>query len=147
MLNQRNSTAQGTVGMAAAIALYSARGDTVSLPLVDEQPYDLLVHVRRSDRIIRVQVKTTRNFRSGAFIVHLAGTEKPFNRLEVDELFILTKIGDIYIIPPESVGGSRQIRLGDKYNDFYVASYRAPFKDKGNTRLNQQTIIQALFEG
>ena len=146
MLNQRNSTAQGTVGMAAAIALYSARGDTVSLPLVDEQPYDLLVHERISDKILRVQVKTTRYFRNGTFVVGLSSEGKPFDRLVVDQLFILTKLGDIYIIPSECVGGSRQIRLGDKYNKFYVASYRAPFNDKGNRHLNGKTAIQALFE-
>lgn len=147
MLNQRNSTAQGTVGMSAAIALYSARGDTVCLPLVDEQPYDILVHERQTGRMVRVQVKTTRYYVDGTFAVNLSGSSKPFNRLEVDCLFVLTKIGDIYIIPSEKVGGTRKIRLGPKYQDYYVASFRAPFQDKGNKRLyRSRQAVKNLFE-
>ena len=104
MLNQRNTTAQGTVGLSASIALYSSRGWSVSLPLVDEQPYDMLAHNRITDKINKVQVKTTRCVRaSGNYSVSLKGA-KPFDRTEVDILFVLTALGDIYEIPSEEVG-------------------------------------------
>jgi hypothetical protein len=66
-----NPREQGLLGVVDAIAHFGGRGWSISMPLIDSQPYDLVVD--DGVRLHRVQVKTT-TYRSpsGTFIVSLA---------------------------------------------------------------------------
>jgi hypothetical protein len=65
-----NSQSQGNVGMGQAIAYYTQKGYTVSIPLNDCQEYDLVVEY--PDGLKKVQVKTTKHKApSGNYMVNL----------------------------------------------------------------------------
>lgn len=68
--NCKNSQSQGNVGMGQAIAYYTQKGYTVSIPLNDCQEYDLVVEY--PEGLKKVQVKTTKHkAKSGNYIVNL----------------------------------------------------------------------------
>lgn len=68
--NCKNSQSQGNVGMGQAIAYYTQKGYTVSIPLNDCQEYDLVVEYPNG--LKKVQVKTTRQkSKSGNYVVSL----------------------------------------------------------------------------
>ena len=128
LAEQRNSRKKGDAGLGAAIAFFTARGDTVSVPLTDSQEYDLIVD---EDGVLKkVQVKATTRSRKGAFEVWLRGngggcrsnnyTMKPFDWHEIDYVFVLCGDGSQWFIPADelehnatsvSVGGGRREHL------------------------------------
>jgi hypothetical protein len=66
-----NPRGQGLLGVTDAIAFFGSRGWPVSVPLIDSQPYDLIVD--DAGTLHRVQVETTTcRSRSGAFTVTLS---------------------------------------------------------------------------
>jgi hypothetical protein len=52
-----NSNQKGNIGVGIAISYFSSQLKTVSLPLNDSQPYDIVVEF--PDGLKKVQVKTT----------------------------------------------------------------------------------------
>ncbi len=119
---------KGNAGLGAAIAFFTARGNTVSVPLTDSQEYDLIVDEGGS--LAKVQVKITTRQRKGAFEVWLRGngggcrsnnyTMKPFDWQEIDYVFVLCGDGSQWLIPADelvnnqasvSVGGGRREHL------------------------------------
>lgn len=123
---RQNPREQGLIGLTDAIGWFGANGYQVSLPLVDAQPYDLIVD--DGVRLQRVQVKTT-TYRSpyGIFAVLLETrggnqsftTWKPFDPTAVELLYVLTDDGARHLIPADVITSRRQINLGAK-----VAAYR-----------------------
>lgn len=121
-----NPREQGLIGLTDAIAWCGANGYGVLLPLIDAQPYDLVVD--GGEGLQRVQVKTT-TVRSpyGVFIVSIATnagnqsfhTRKPFDRSEAELLYVLTDDGTRYPIPTEFICSRNTLNLGDR-----VAGYR-----------------------
>jgi hypothetical protein len=97
----------------------------VSIPLIDSQPYDLVVDDGGS--LHRVQIKTTTYRTSyGVFCVQLATnggnrsfTTKPFEPASCDLLYVLTDAGDRFVIPSSVIPAKRSLSLGSK-----VARYR-----------------------
>ena len=121
-----NPRLQGLVGLTDAIGWFGAHGYTVSVPLVDAQPYDLVVD--GPDGLQRVQVKTTTyRTRSGVFAVQLATrggnrsyhTMKRFDSSTSDLLYVLTDARERYLIPTSAVTAGALLSLGSK-----VAAYR-----------------------
>jgi hypothetical protein len=121
-----NPREQGLIGFTDAVAYFGGLGWGVSIPLVDSQPYDLVVDDGRS--LHRVQVKTTTyRTRYGVFCVQLAThggnrsfhTTKPFESASCDLLYVLTDAGDRFVIPASVVTAKRSLSLGSK-----VARYR-----------------------
>ena len=151
MLFQENATKQGTVGLSIAIAFFSARGWTVSLPLVDGQPYDLIVDEYGS--LKKVQVKTSRHLRQGSYKVALESSyrtaegsiRKPIDLNSFDYLFVLAGDGNVYLIPSECVGGRKAIRLGEKYSEYIMMNVSGFWKDKGNDRLSRTRRIDHMY--
>lgn len=101
---------QGNIGLGAAIAYYTSKGLSISLPLNDTQKYDLIVD--EDGKLSRVSVKTTRQIiKSGKFIVQLRNTggssgkskSRNFENTSCDKLFILTKEGTMYEIPSNNI--------------------------------------------
>jgi hypothetical protein len=127
-LRRANPRAQGVIGVADAIAWFSRRGWCVSIPLIDAQPYDLVVDAGAGPQ--RVQVKTV-TYRSpyGVFVVSLETrggnqsfhTGKPFDPDAVELLYVLTDDGTRYLIPTTVVRSRTTISLGER-----VAEYRVP---------------------
>ncbi|MFA9432698.1 group I intron-associated PD-(D/E)XK endonuclease [Egicoccus sp. AB-alg2] len=121
-----NPREQGLLGVTDAIAYFGRRGWAVSVPLIDSQPYDLVVDDGR--RLHRVQVKTT-TYRSpyGIFVVSLATrggnrsfhTVKPFDAAASDLLYVLADDGGRWLIPTAGVAARTTLSLGAK-----VAAYR-----------------------
>ncbi|MEX1165113.1 MAG: group I intron-associated PD-(D/E)XK endonuclease [Nitriliruptor sp.] len=121
-----NPREQGLLGLTDAIAFFGAQGWSISLPLIDSQPYDLIVD--DGTRLQRVQVKTTTyRSRDGVFVVSLATrggnqsfhTSKDFDPTSCELLYVLTDARTRYLIPAADAGGRTTINLGERY-----ASYR-----------------------
>ena len=114
-----NPREQGLIGLTDAIAWFGANGCGVLLPLIDAQPYDLVVE--SGDGLQRVQVKTT-TVRSpyGVFVVSLATnggnqsfhTRKPFDPTEAELLYVLTDEGVRYLIPTAVIRSRTALNLG-----------------------------------
>jgi hypothetical protein len=126
-IRRRNPRWQGEIGLTDAIGFFGRREMVVSLPLADNQGYDLVVEWRR--RLLKVQVKTTtRRSPRGRFEVMLATaggnqsfhTVKFFDRDAVHLLYVLTDAGDRYVIPAELIEARRGISLGRKWEAFRV---------------------------
>lgn len=121
----KNSKKQGDWGVGAAIAHYSKLGHTILIPLTDSQDYDLVVDVE--GKLQRIQVKTTTyKNRQGNYTVSLTtkGGNRSYNTIKkmdkafVDQIFIITKENEIYIIPSDKIGQSAA--LSSKYEIFKV---------------------------
>ena len=123
-----NPREQGLIGLTDAIAWFGANGYGVLLPLIDAQPYDLVVE--SGDGLQRVQVKTT-TVRSphGVFVVSLTTsggnqsfhTRKPFDPTESELLYVLTDERVRYLIPTATIRSRTALNLGAR-----VAHFRLP---------------------
>ena len=95
-----NSQSQGNIGMGQAIAHYTSKGYTVSIPLNDCQEYDLVVEY--PDGLKKVQVKTTKSKApSGKYVVGLrtmSGYKDKYTYKvgTYDILFVVTELGQTY---------------------------------------------------
>ena len=96
----KNSHSQGNVGMGQAIAHYTLKGYTISIPLNDCQEYDLVVEY--PDGLKRVQVKTTKHKApSGNYVVNLRTRSGYKDKYEYrigsyDVLFVVDELGRAY---------------------------------------------------
>lgn len=124
-----NPREQGLVGLTDAIAWFGARGWSVALPLIDSQPYDLVVD--DAQRLHRVQVKTTTTRSDyGVYKVSLCTnggnqsfhTTKLFEATSCDLLYILTDAQERYVIPTSVVTARRSLNLGGKVQRYRVDS-------------------------
>ena len=123
--NCTNTRKQGEVGLGKAIAYFTSKNYVVSLPLCDNQEYDLIVD--DGEKLSKVQVKTT-NHKSpyGKYIAHLkvcggnksSNTIKKFDASSNDLLYILTSDNTEYLIPCDNVTSTNSITLGEKYKEF-----------------------------
>ncbi len=125
---RQNPREQGLIGLTDAIGWFGANGYQVSLPLVDAQPYDLIVD--DGVRLQRVQVKTT-TYRSpyGIFIVTLSTgggnqsfhTVKPFDPTMTELLYVLTDDCCRYLVPTDRVASRRTLSLGARMRPYLVS--------------------------
>ena len=118
---------QGEVGVADAIAWFVRAGWTVSVPLVDNQAYDLVVD--DGDHLHRVQVKTsTCRTPSGGCAVELRtnggnrsrSTSSPFDPGACDLLYVLTDDGRWVVVPTQVVRARTSIVMGPKWAAYAV---------------------------
>jgi hypothetical protein len=120
---QKNSKMQGNVGLGSAIAYYTGRGYTVSVPLNDSQDYDLIID--SGTCLKKVQVKTTTFTRKDTYVVMLCSCnlqgKTAFDKSKVDEVFVLTETGQKYVILASEIDVKNSISLGSKYEKYKVA--------------------------
>ena len=126
---RENPREQGLIGLTDAIGWFGAHGYLVSVPLVDAQPYDLVVD--DGSRLQRVQVQTT-TYRTpyGVFAVLLEtrggnqsfSTWKPFDPSAAELFYVLTDDRSRYLIPTSEITSTRQINLGGKVARFRVST-------------------------
>jgi hypothetical protein len=114
--NSKNTKDQGNIGLTAAIHWFVSNGYTVSLPLNDSQDYDIVVDI--NDTLSRVQIKTTRYKVRDSYRVCLkssGGTKGKIYKQVVDTkieyLFVLTEIGEMYLIPFSDVTQKYELTL------------------------------------
>lgn len=128
LLKQKNSKKQGDAGLGQAIAWATSRGYTVSLPLTDSQPYDLIVDM--DGKLQRIQVKTTSYRSRSHFYVSLttkggnrtgAGQIKKLDPTTVDFVFVVAADGEdlsTYLIP---FSGEQSITLNKNKDTFKLS--------------------------
>jgi len=123
----KNSRKQGDAGLGQAIAWLTMKGYAISIPLTDNQDYDLVAEI--DGDLKKIQVKTgTRISDNGIGMIYLnvdggnrSGTGK-FKNLDDqhwDYLFgyhLDTK--EIIFIPKNEICSKSQINLGEKYRDW-----------------------------
>ncbi len=116
-----NSKKKGDIGVAVAIAEFAKKGQTVLFPLSDSEPYDLAFDDGK--KLNKVQVRTTESKQpNGNFKVNLRvfggnqsyHTVQQFDKTKVDFLFILTEIGDKYLIPSSDINNVNSLTLCQK---------------------------------
>lgn len=115
-----STVTQGSVGLGLAISYFVSKGLIVSLPLNDNQSYDLIVDI---GGLKKVQVKTTSVLRNNVYRCQLKKVRPNrtsniitnFNPEEVDYVFILTERGDKYCIPSSEITVKTEISLDDRY--------------------------------
>lgn len=124
MLNQRNHSAQGNVGLAVAFFYFTIKGYNCSIPSIDNQHYDLIVD-HEDCGIKTVQIKTTKFIHSqqGSYMVSLRHNtnkkvngkrievEKKFDPNKVDILFVVLGNNDVYSIPTSYFEGKPRTTL------------------------------------
>jgi len=128
-----NSKQQGDVGVSCAIAYYTMLGCIVSMPLTDNSRYDLIVE--KDEVLYRVQCKTTRFQRNGAYeaTVKTSGgnqswnkTSKNLSAAECDLLFIYSFDGKCYEFPQIYFDGKSSVRLGKDKKKYQVWEIHSP---------------------
>lgn len=117
---------KGNSSLGIAIAYYASNGYIVSIPLNDTQDYDLVVD--KDNLIKKVQVKSTGcKTKYGNYQVALKScggtkgkTYKTIIETNIDEVFIVTKDLEIYILPIKELKNKSTINLCDKYQKYKV---------------------------
>ncbi|CAN5875762.1 hypothetical protein BH24ACT15_BH24ACT15_07800 [soil metagenome] len=126
-IRRYNPRKQGEIGLGAAIAWFSSNGYGVSIPLADNQPYDLVVE--DEEGLKRVQVKTTTHRKPrGNFGVALRTnggnksrhTHKLFDVRTCELLFVLTDDGRRYLFPTAELKPRTELTLGPRYDCYVV---------------------------
>jgi hypothetical protein len=106
-------------GSLLAAACLALSGYDISWPL-EPCRYDLLAG--RDGRIVRVQVKTTRWWSAGGWVVALSSTSggrRTYDPDDIDYFFVIDGDLEQYLIPVASVGGMHAITLS-RYGQFRV---------------------------
>ena len=117
---------KGNSGLGIAIAYFTTNGYTVSIPLNDTQDYDLIAEQRGSLKTIQVKSTSCKN-KNGTFQVALKScggtkgkTYKTFIDTNVDYLFVVNSLLEIYLIPKEKVKNKSTLNLCSKYLEYKV---------------------------
>ena len=117
---------KGNSSLGIAIAYYASNGYIVSIPLNDTQDYDLVVD--KDNLIKKVQVKSTGcKTKYGNYQVALKScggtkgkTYKTIIETNIDEVFIVTKDIEIYILPIKELKNKSTINLCSRYQKYKV---------------------------
>lgn len=125
-MNFKTNKEKGNTSLGIAIAYYSANGYTVSIPLNDTQDYDLIVD--KNNNLKKVQVKSTScKTKYGNYQVALkscggtkGATYKTVIETNIDEVFILTKDMQMYILPIEEIKNKSTLTICNKYEKYKV---------------------------
>ena len=141
---------KGNSGLVAAIGYYGMLGYTISIPLNDTQDYDLIVD--NGEKLLKVQVKaTSQRSPQGYTTVNLqscggtVGTVyKTVKETNIDILFVLTELQEMYEIPIDAITASKSLNLGperqeyrvDNVDTFYFLKVSQNKEDKKQNILN-----------
>ena len=121
MFKNLSPVTQGSLGLSYAIAYLTKKGYNVSIPLVDNQSYDLVCEVK--NKLKKVQVKTTRFKQNSNYCIQLKSvranrTENNIHKFDnkaSDYLLAVTELGEIYFIPTSEIEAKNSLSLGHKY--------------------------------
>ena len=125
-MNFATNKEKGNSGLGIAIAYFTTNGYIVSIPLNDTQDYDLIVE--KDNKLQRVQVKATGCIGKGenyqVALKSCGGTKGKTYKTIIDSnvelIFILTKIQEMYLIPKQDISNVSTLSLCDKYEKYKV---------------------------
>ena len=118
---------KGNTSLGMAIAYFSSKGYTVSIPLNNAPNYDLIIE---KDNILKtVQVKSsgcrTKNNNFQVALKSCGGTKgttyKTFKETSVGVLFIFLADSSMHLIPSTAINNCSTITLTTKYKDYLVS--------------------------
>ncbi len=111
-----------------AISYFTSKGYIISLPLNDNQDYDLVVEI--NNKLNKVQVKTSfSKDRNNNYKVYLrtitssiTGVEKikSFDEVKCDLVFIATEEGNMYMINKKDINTKRMLTLTEDKEQYLV---------------------------
>ncbi len=129
-----NPREQGDLGELSALEWLVSVGAKVAVPLGHSPDWDVIAELE--DKLLRVQVKTSRAFRIRRWEVTLCtrggnqswnGLVKLLDASRCDYLFVHVSDGRRWFIPTSALGGGSGIRLGGpKYAEYEIDAGR-PF--------------------
>jgi hypothetical protein len=135
-ITRRDPRGQGDQGERSAIEWLLSHDAPVFLPIGHSPDYDLLTDL--GNGVVRVQVKTTTQFRNERWTVAVCtrGGNQSWNRIvkyldgsRYDRLFVLTGDGRRWFIPADAVVARACLVLGGpKYSEYEIQSSR-PIRD------------------
>jgi hypothetical protein len=138
MFGEMNWRLQGDIGELSAMEWLVAAGAAVAVPLGHSPDWDLIAEF--GDRLLRVQVKTTRCYHKGRWQAALrtsggnqswSGVVKVLDQNRCDYVFVHVGDGRRWFKPSHALGGKSTISLGGrKYAEFEVEPGR-PFTEGG----------------
>lgn len=127
---------QGNLGLAKAIEYFTSQGITVSIPLNDTQPYDLVADF--NGKLQKISVKTGRSTKNNiTYSVQLRNTgggrkngirQVLFDNSSCDYIFIYTIDEHLYLIPASEVDVKSAITVGGVKSKKYEVSIKL-FRD------------------
>ena len=125
-MNFNTNKEKGNSGLGMAIAYFTTKGYTVSIPLNDTQDYDLVIE--KCNKLYTVQVKATAcKTRYNVYQVALkscGGTKgkeyKSVVNTNVDYIFILDAEKKMYLIPKKEIKNKSTINLGRNAEKYRV---------------------------
>lgn len=135
---------KGNSGLVTAIAYYGLKGYTVSIPLNDTQDYDLIVD--NGESLLKVQVKATSQrtpYGYTTFAVKSCGgtngsTYKTIKDTNVDIIFVVTELQEMYEIPIDEITTTSSMNLGPDRQCFRVDDVNTEYVLK--TRESNKTV-------
>lgn len=126
-MNFDTNKEKGNSGLGMAIAYFTTKGYTVSIPLNDTQDYDLVIE--KSNKLNTVQVKAT-GCKTKCNIYQVAlkscgGTKgreyKTVVNTDIDYIFILDAEQKMYLIPKKDIVNKSTINLGKRTEQYRVS--------------------------
>lgn len=125
--NCETTTDQGNIGQAKAIYELQLLGYVISLPITENQKYDIICE--KKGNLYRVQIKTTKYIvKSGQYSVGLrtTGGNQSYHTAKIREkgdydlLYVLTDENVSYLIPDDKFDNINNITLNKKYEQFKI---------------------------
>ena len=116
----------GNSSLGIAIAYFTNKNYTVSIPLNDTQDYDLIVE--KNGILSKIQVKGT-SFKTKYNIFQVAlkssgGSKRKIYKTVVDTnidyLFVVTKNLELYLIPKHALSNKYTLNLGKNFDRYLV---------------------------
>lgn len=114
--NTKTNTDQGNIGLSKAIYELQMLGYRISIPLTENQKYDLIGD--KDGKLFKIQVKTTRyKSKYGVFGVNLRtlGGNQSFHKItkrekgDYDLLYVLTAKNESYLIDEKGIGENKNL--------------------------------------
>jgi hypothetical protein len=122
MFTGLTTVGQGKIGLAYAIPALVEAGYHISIPLIDDCPYDLVADDGK--KLHRVQVKSTRSKPYGSYytvqLKHVhhnssGNTIRPFDASLADLLVCVCEDKSVFIIPTTELNVTMSLTLNEKY--------------------------------
>lgn len=125
---EMTNTDQGNIGLSKAIYELQLLGYRISIPLTENQKYDLICD--KNNILFKVQIKTTKHkTKYGVYEVNLrtSGGNQSFNTVkkrevgDYDLLYVLTDDNISYLISEDGMGkNGNSINLGKEFKKYRI---------------------------
>lgn len=141
-MNFVSNKEKGNTGLALAIGYYGSNGYTISIPLNDTQDYDLII----DDGVLKkVQVKATgQRTPQGYTTVSVSssgGTKgeryKTVKDTNVDILFVVTELMELYEVPKSAIMASCSMNLGPSMQEYRKDNIGTVYTTKVRTKMEK----------